>query len=212
MVKETYTESGQKVTTHYAKTGTKTSSGQNVQTPYARPDARTKEEKLEAHAERRQQNRVQAGTDNSHDSMPYDEAPVYAKGEKRQKPPKASTPSPSSPAPQRPRSGGAGIGNVFAGVGQRFTHLTQSLPEPTWLNSHSGKPAKGKKGKIPSAPGSNVPDWVMTGRIPWEQNKPAQKQVAKIITTRVNADGTRTTTTRMPKQNKGPKLPNWINW
>jgi hypothetical protein len=210
MVKETYTEGGQKVTTHYAKTGTRDTSGQNVQTPYARPDSRTKEEKLEAHAARRQQNRMRAGTDNSHDSMPYDEAPAYAKGEKRPKPAAPSTPS----APQQPRSvgNGGGIGNVFAGVGQRITHVTQSLPAPTWLTDVGSKPVKGRKGKVSSSPASNIPDWVMTGRMPWEQTQPAQKQVAKIITTRVNADGTRTTTTRVPKQNKGAKRPNWINW
>jgi len=124
--------------------------------------------------------------------------------------PKEQTPR----AAQRPRSvgSGGGIGNVFAGVGQRITHVTQSLPAPTWLTDVGSKPVKGRKGKVSSSPASNIPDWVMTGRMPWEQTKPAQKQVAKIITTRVNADGTRTTTTRVPKQNKGAKRPNWINW
>ena len=89
-------------------------------------------------------------------------------------------------------------GLPFAGVGKNYTELSIKLPPPAWLNSG------GKKGKrrLPSMPPSgfgNVPDWVMTGRAPWEEN-PALATPAP-----------RRRPRRAPPQPK-PTRPNWIVW
>ena len=210
MVTEKYTHGGQNVTTHYAKTGTPVATEQNVSTNYTPPSGRSKEEKLATHLNRREENRAIRDSEtggsytkgNKRAIQDYDDAPALAKGERK----------PLQKKKQPPYAGG-GIGNVFAGVGSRFTDLTQSLPKPDWLTPGTG--GKGKKGKFSSVvPGSNVPDWVLTGRMPYDApTRSTQKQVARTIVTHIHEDGTRTRTVRVPTQKK-PKnsRPGWITW
>lgn len=206
MVKETYIDDGQKVTTHYKPTGKMVpdSSGNVTRTSYKRADTRTKEQKLHGQSDRRQQNRdirdAAGGPANAGTLDDYDDAPAYGKGEK---------PLVAKPTPSKKKTISTG-GLPFASVGKNFSDLQQQMGPPTWMNQSGGK-----RGKV-SAPRAfgNVPGWVMGGRAPWDSSpESGHKDIVRTIITKVHEDGTKTRTVRgPPAPKKGSNKPNWISW
>jgi len=220
MVKEEYTHKGQTVTTHFAKTGTPVASSQNVSTSYTPTSTLSKEEHMESHSSRRRSNR-ELRDDTFEDPGvvdDYESAPAYGKGEKRPKTRGCSPltcPTGAAPTGRPQKKSGGGVGSIFAGMGANIIDVLQKVPEPAWIRDGGGK--GGKKGRgIPGMGPGNVPDWVMTGRAPWDG--PVKKQqgapVVKTVITKVHADGSKTRSVRggTPTQHKAPKKPNWINW
>lgn len=201
MVKET----GQKVTTFYKKTGTPVATQQNVSTSYVPQSGASKSEKLEAHASRRESNRAirDSVSPAPHRGTPedYDDAPTFAKGEKRPKAstrtspltPPPATGTPPAARPQKKQPPGSG-GLPFAGVGQAFTELQSRLGPPDWISGTG---------------------WVLSGKMPWDaSSKPASQEVTRTVITKIHADGTRTRSVRggSATPRKGSNRPNWIRW
>ena len=217
---ETYEHAGQKVTTNYKKTGTPVASCLNVSTSYMPTTSKSTEEKLEAHADRRAQNReirdgsaARRSTGESGAIKEYDSAPAKGKSPSKSNPlnPRGNAP-PAAARQSSPKKkpGGGPFAAIAQGFGE-MGNLARALPAPTWIND--GKKGKGKG--VPGVPMGNLPDWVMTGRSPWSGSPApvAQNTVVKTIITKVHADGTKTRSTRAPSQKKAaPKKPNWIRY
>lgn len=107
--------------------------------------------------------------------------------------------------------GVAGIRNVGQRVGSL---IVQPSAPPVWLMDQTrGRGGKRKQRSV-QIPGTDLPPWMFGGGMPWD--RPTQKSdVERVIVTRVHADGTRTTTTRIPRDaqsRRGPTRPGWINF
>lgn len=104
-------------------------------------------------------------------------------------------------------------GAIVSGVrntGERVGSLVGNMAPPVWLQDvHTGK--RGGKKKFTQVPGNGMPSWMFGGGMPWDQ--PTHKtDVERVIVTRVHADGSRTTTQRIPTQKRRSNKPDWIHF
>jgi hypothetical protein len=102
---------------------------------------------------------------------------------------------------------GGAIKSGIINTGNRVGSLIGHMGVPVWLQDQT----RGKR-KSTQIQGTDLPPWVFGGGMPWDQPRQSST-VEKVIVTRVHADGTRTTTTRVPtERNPRPKKPSWIRY
>ena len=214
----------QHIKTSYVPTGTPVSEeGQNVKTSYDTPSKKSRSERIEDQADRRESNRRQRDDttgskvtrSEAKEISRRDSAPVQSSGGK-----KVSKADKASDTPEI-------LVNIKRNVGG---YVERNNGQPTWMTDGRQARRQSKQGnqratapmpysKMPYAGGtSDIPAWVLNGKMPWEQ--PAQKSsqnpnndVTKVIITRVHADGRKTRSVRNigDKQVKSTR-PNWIQY
>jgi hypothetical protein len=209
MSKTTVNSSGQKVTTHY--------DDEKVAEQHA--DRRNLNREIRDKAQGKSPDKPYRSVGESRAIDQYDKAPSTGSASAKkpagvfQRVANAVAPSMTKEAAELGKVGparlaGRAVGKGIVNTGARVGSLMGQNSIPVWLQDQ-----RRGKSKYTKMSGAELPAWIYGGGMPWDQPRQSST-VEKVIVTRVHADGTRTTTTRAPTQNRShkPRRPDWIRF